>query len=275
MQHFFDEHSAKRQRQLINQTADTQFFIVDDIFVCFKDFANFQSHFCFFVRTGYVFQITYNSTAGNVNFAVCFCVQCFFDNFCNAVDFVCRFFVTEFFYQNDAVFIHCCHKVFCFRGENASDDFHNIHFFVDVCFDQIYDSAYIVFNVQFFRAAVNIYQQQVIQQQVFDKVVFVVSFFISHQQTLNLEGSNLTDTVAFFVFAFYLYHIFGYTVIINLEILITQNQLTFSLRAHKIFHRINLASNHVFFRGSNDLAFLFHDAQFFSRNVFQSINGTL
>ena len=275
MQYFFDKHTAQRQRQLIDQAADPQFFVVYDKFFCFEDLTHFQSHFCFFVGTGNIFQIADDGTAGDVNIAVCFRIQCFFDRFCNAVDFIGSFSFLQFFYQNDAVFIHCSYEILCFCRENAAYDFYYVHFLIDMCFDQVNDTMYVIFDMQFFRTAVDIYQQQVIQQQVFDKVIFIISFFIRHQQALDLEGSDLTDLVAAFVFPFHLDHVFGNTVVINFEILISKDQLAFRRRADEIFNSIDLTTDHIFFCGSNDLAFFFYYAQFFSCNAFQTIDSTL
>lgn len=61
---------------------------------------------------------------------------------------------------------------------------------------------YVIFNMQLFRAAVNIHQQQVIQQQILDKVVLIISFFIRNQKALNLECGNLADLIAGFVLPF-------------------------------------------------------------------------
>ena len=61
---------------------------------------------------------------------------------------------------------------------------------------------YVIFNMQLFRAAVNIHQQQVIQQQILDKVVLIISFLICNQKALNLECGNLADLIAGFVLPF-------------------------------------------------------------------------
>ena len=275
VQHFFDEHTAQRQRQLIDQTTDTQFFVVHDKFVCFEDLANFQSHFRFLIGTGNVLQIAYDGAAGNINMAVCFRIQCFFDGSCNAVDLFRCFLVTQFFYQNDAVFIHCSYEILCFCRENAAHDLYHVHFLIDICFDQVNDAVYVIFDVQFFRTAIDIHQQQVIQQQIFDEIVFIVSFLICNQQALDLECSDLADLIAGFILTLYLDHIFGHAVIVNFKILIAQDQLAFRRGTNEIFNSVDLTTDHIFFCSGNYLAFLFHYAQFFACNAFQSINGTL
>ncbi len=129
--------------------------------------------------------------------------------------------------------------------------------------------------MQLFRAAVNIHQKQVVQQEVFDKIVLVIPLLICHQKALNLERRHLADLIAGFILALDLYHIFRHAVVINLKILIAQNQLAFRGRGDKIFHRVNLASNHVFLCGGNHLSFLLHNAQFLARDIFQPVDCAL
>ena len=69
----------------------------------------------------------------------------------------------------------------------------------------------------------NSYEQQVIQQQILDKVILIISFLIGNQKALNLECSNLADLIAGFVLPLHLNHILRHTVVINLKILIAQN----------------------------------------------------
>ena len=82
---------------------------------------------------------------------------------------------------------------------------------------------YVIFNMQLLRAAVNIHQQQIIQQQILDKVVLIISFFIRNQKALNLECGNLSDLIAGFVLPLHMKHILRHAVVINLKILIAQN----------------------------------------------------
>ena len=223
MQNLLDEHPAQRQRQLINQAADAQLFIVHDIFIRLEDFANLQRHLRFLIGTGNILQIAYNRTAGNINTAVCFRIQCFLDGLCNAVDFVRGFLLAQLLHQNNAVLIHRRYKILCFCRENAPYNFHHIHFLINIRFNQIHDTMYVIFNMQLLRAAVNIHQQQVIQQQILDKVVLIISFFIRNQKALNLECGNLADLIAGFVLPLHLNHILRHAVVINLKILIAQN----------------------------------------------------
>ena len=54
---------------------------------------------------------------------------------------------------------------------------------------------YVIFNMQLLRAAVNIHQQQIIQQQILDEIVLIKSLLIGHQQILDLECSQLTNHI--------------------------------------------------------------------------------
>ena len=66
MQNLLDEHPAQRQRQLINQAANAQLFIVHDIFIRLEDFANLQRHLRFLIGTGNFLQLAYDSSVCNM-----------------------------------------------------------------------------------------------------------------------------------------------------------------------------------------------------------------
>ena len=83
--------------------------------------------------------------------------------------------------------------------------------------------------MKLFSSALNIDKKKVINKKVFDKVILIVSFIVCNKKALNLESGNLADSVTVLVFALNLYNIFRNTVIINLEILITENKLAVSL----------------------------------------------
>ena len=50
-------------------------------------------------------------------------------------------------------------------------------------------------NMQLFRTAVDIHQQEVIQQQVFNEVILVKPFLVGYQKRLDLEGCHFPDRI--------------------------------------------------------------------------------
>ena len=49
--------------------------------------------------------------------------------------------------------------------------------------------------MQFLGAVVDIHQQQIVQQQILDKVVLIKPLFISHQQVLNLKRRQFSNHI--------------------------------------------------------------------------------
>ena len=100
-----------------------------------------------------------------------------------------------FFDNNDIFLIYCRNKIPVLALKDTAYLLKLISLFVTVGLYNIYHSAHISFNMQFFGTIVNIYQKQVIQQQVLDKIVFIKSFLICNQQILNLETCDLSNHV--------------------------------------------------------------------------------
>ena len=85
---------------------------------------------------------------------------------------------------------------------------------------------YVIFNMQLLRAAVNIHQQQIIQQQVFNKIVLIKSFFICDKKILNLKGRDLAYHVNIITFPIGKKYVFQLMFIKNLKKLISLHDLT-------------------------------------------------
>ena len=79
-------------------------------------------------------------------------------------------------------------------------------------------------------------------------------------EALDLESSYFSDSVAVLVFTLNLDNILRDTVIINFEILVSENELTVCLRTNKVFNGIYLSSNHVFLGCSYNFSFFFYNA---------------
>ena len=59
-EYFFNEHFAKRYRQLVNQTSNPQFAICHNIPFVKENLPYIQSHLRFFVRAAHIFNFVYN-----------------------------------------------------------------------------------------------------------------------------------------------------------------------------------------------------------------------
>ena len=72
---------------------------------------------------------------------------------------------------------------------------------------------------------VNIYQQQIVQDQILDKVGFVKSFFISHDQILDLRHRNSSDHIGIFIASFCDKDILHSLIVVNLKEVVASHYL--------------------------------------------------
>ena len=75
LENFLQEHFAQGGGQLIDQTADTQVFIADDVLFGVEYLTNFQSNLGFLVGTGQILDVVHNGTDPDGNLGVEFGVQ--------------------------------------------------------------------------------------------------------------------------------------------------------------------------------------------------------
>lgn len=122
-------------------------------------------------------------------------------------------------------------------------------------------------------AAVNIYQKQVVQQQIFDKIILVKAFFVGDQQILDLESRHLADHIYILTGASGHQHIFQLLFIKNFKELISLYLLGIRRRGSKI-HGSPGAAAHI--RGKGHLFSVYiHNTKFYPRNTLHSINRIL
>ena len=92
------------------------------------------------------------------------------------------------------------------------------------------------------RTIINIYQKQIVKQQVLNKAVLVKTLFICHDQALDLESSKLSYHISIFIFSVGNQNVFQLIIITDLEILVTFHKLAGSLGFYKCLDilRLNL-----------------------------------
>ena len=79
--------------------------------------------------------------------------------------------------------------------------------------------------MQLLGTAVNIHQQQIIQQQILDEIVLIKSLLIGHQQILDLKRNHFADHIDILTSTSGYENILQLLLIIDLEILISLDLL--------------------------------------------------
>ena len=147
------------------------------------------------------------------------------DALCHALQ-LCLWHFFQYLFDNDhAVFIHSGNEIAVSVAQTFSDHFHRIGIFSLARFNDHYGTRCFHLNTQLFGPAVNIYQKQVVQKQVFDKVVLIKPLFICNHQILDLKCCHFTDHIDILSGADSDQHIFCNLFIINLKELVFGNLL--------------------------------------------------
>ena len=137
------------------------------------------------------------------------------------------------FHDDHVILIHCRDKIPVIITKYRTHLLQDVILPSRATFDNQDNSLRIHRNIELLRPAVNVHQKQVIQQQVFDKVILIEALFIRHKQVLNLECSHLSDHINIFTGAAYNQNIFQLLLVIDLKKLISLNLLAVCRGIHK------------------------------------------
>ena len=107
-----------------------------------------------------------------------------------------------------------------------------------------------------------------------DKVVFIEALLVGGKEALNLEGNHFPDQVNVIVSAFYNQNVLQLVFIVYFKKLIIFHGLGICLRLRKRYNII-LADLNLRKRRYQNLSFYISHAEFDTRNIFDSLNGTL
>ena len=165
----------------------------------------------------------YNGTVCNTDLTDTFLQESRFQCSCRFFNFFAGIGLCEFLHHDHVALVYRCDEILAVAAKMSSGQFQDIIILASRRFHDHDHSGHVCLNMQLLGTAVNIHQQQIIQQQILDKVVLIISFFIRNQKALNLECGNLADLIAGFVLPLHLNHILRHAVVINLKILIAQN----------------------------------------------------
>jgi len=130
------------------------------------------------------------------------------NHFCGLVQICSAVRIIHFFYYNDILLIHGSYKIFIFSFKNTTYLFKLIAFFIPVRLYNIYNSPDISFNMQLFGTIVNIYQQEIVQQKILDKIVLIKTFLVCNQKILDLKTCDLSDHIDIIAISICKQHIF-------------------------------------------------------------------
>ena len=118
-----------------------------------------------------------------------------FHGFCFLEHLIIAFIQCQFFYHDHVLLIYGCNEISGFRTIEITHAVQCCIHTLAVAFYNKYHTTYFCCNMQFLCTVINIYQKQIIKQQVLDKIIFIKTLFISSQKTGQLEGCHLSHHI--------------------------------------------------------------------------------
>ena len=188
---------------------------------------------------------------------------------------ICRVFtVREILDHNHIIFIHCRNKI---PAAAAKINPHGLKHIIIPAIGSLNDHdhpLYIRLDVELLGTAVNIDQEQIIQQQILNKIIFIKPLLVCNKKILDLESRHLPYHINIFTNPCRDQDIFQLLFIIYLKILKSLNLLGIRRRLGKI-RRFRRTARHVRSCGRNLFAIRVHNAKFNPGNPLQPVNCVL
>ena len=232
-----DEHLAQRDRQLIDQPADSEFVVRDHRAVFKEDLADVQRHLGLFVGAAHFLDLAHYSAVGDARSGYAQFLQVRVDRVRGLLDVLDPASVREVLDHHDIALIHRCHKIRRRCADEFLHDFKNVSVALKACLYDHDDPLGVRCDVQFLGAAVNIDQQQVVKEQVLHEAVLVIALFKSAHQSLELERRHAADQKRAVRLAVDDDDILELLLVHNFEELIRSRRLTIRRRISKIRDR--------------------------------------
>ena len=195
LENFLQEHLAKGGRQLINQTADTEVFVIDDVFFGFKHLADFQSNLGFLISACQIFDVINNGGNTDRNLSIEFSAQCVCNVGSDLFDLLGINTGLDVLDKHDVVLTNRDHVILGLIREHVLQHLKGHHIGLAVELDQEDDSALLGVEVQLLGLDVNIAGENVVENDVLDERALVVLFVvealdISEEDAAGFRGAS-------------------------------------------------------------------------------------
>ena len=142
------------------------------------------------------------------------------------VQLLVTFVLADFLHNDNILLVDCCDKILRLRAEDSADLLQFIAVLVAVRLHNEYHAAHLGVDVKLLGTVININQQQVVEQQVLDKIILIEPLLICYQKILDLETGNLSHHVYIIAVSACQKNILKLVLIKYLEKLISVHHLT-------------------------------------------------
>ncbi len=262
VKNLLNEHLAQRNGQLINQTADTQFTVGNDIPFIKKDFTHIESHLGLLVRTAHLFDLSNHRTVCNPDILIVLFTQISCHARGASVNIPHTVTLRQILHHNDIVLVHGRNKILTARTKISTHGLKHIAVLGIFRLNDQRHSFHICLDMKFLRTTVDIHQKQIIQKQILDKVILIKPLLVSYQEILNLKGNHLANHIDIFSNAPGNQDILQLLFVKNLKVLIPLDFLGICRRLGKFRRRLS-ALLHLVRRHGHRLSIHIHNAQLY------------
>ena len=167
----------------------------------------------------------YNGTVCNTDLTDTFLQESRFQCSCRFFNFFAGIGLCEFLHHDHVALVYRCDEILAVAAKMSSGQFQDIIILASRRFHDHDHSGHICLNMQLLGTAVDIHQQQIIQQQILDEIVLIKSLLIGHQQILDLKRNHFADHIDILTGTSGYENILQLLLIIDLEILISLDLL--------------------------------------------------
>ena len=222
---FLYKNFAQIYRQLIDQTADSQRTVCNSTLLCVENLSYIQCHFCFFIGFGHVLQLLYHCAERNLYIQHGLRIHHCHYGIRHFHQGVTGIICLQRFDQNDAALIYCSNVIACMTGEHSPKKFHNDSVLLQISFHQKNRPRYRRLYMKLLRPVINIYQKQVVKQQILEEIIPVKSLFVCNNKILQLTHCYLAYHIDIFTGPFCDQDIQKFSLVHDLQQVMNTNHL--------------------------------------------------
>ena len=178
LENFLQEHFAERGRKLINQTADAEIFVADDILFGVEYLADFDGNLSFLVGARKILDVVNNRTDTDGNLRVEFGIERIHDGLRGLFDFTDVGVRLDFLDENDVLFPSGNDVILVLVRENVLNHIEGENIGLGVELNQEDHAGFFRVEAKFLRLDVDVAGENVVENDVLDERTLIVLFIV-------------------------------------------------------------------------------------------------
>ena len=208
LEYFLKEHFAEGGGKLINQTADAEIFVADDILFGVEYLADFDGNLSFLVGARKILDVVNNRTDTDGNLRIEFGIEGVGDGLCDLFDFADVRVGLDFLDENDVLFPGGNDVILVLVRENVLNHIEGENIGLGVELNQEDHAGFFRVEAKFLRLDVDVAGENVVENDVLDERTLIVLFIVEILDVGERHCENGGDLFRVLVFPFDEYDVF-------------------------------------------------------------------